>query len=109
SFIRHVLDDQFEFPKQTLPRLWQEKKRIAKRLKINTDANFFCMTVPELPLLKSRLFQEKIAVRDCASFGLESSIRFCIGKEEDNNRLLQVLENHVEGAKKEDFIRKDSL
>lgn len=46
----------------------------------------------------------KSMVRDCTSFGLESCIRFCIGKEEDNNRLLRVLINHMEQVKKDKKI-----
>lgn len=46
----------------------------------------------------ARMLEEHIVVRDCASFGMPSSIRLAVRPHEDNERLVEALEK-VAGAK----------
>ena len=91
AFVIEVLKDNFQFPKETLPNIWWEKKRISAFLNIKTETNYFCKKVDDVERLKLELKENKIAIRDCTSFGLPGYIRFAIRRREENDRLLKFL------------------
>lgn len=91
SFVIEVLKDKFQFPKETLPLIWCEKRRISEILTLKTETNYFCKKVVDVEKLKAILGKNKMAIRDCTSFGLPGYIRFAIRRREENDLLLRFL------------------
>ncbi|MDY6931149.1 MAG: histidinol-phosphate transaminase [Halobacteriota archaeon] len=69
------------------------KKKIAKRLNLHSDANFFIMDVGAATDVRSKLMNKGVCVRDCSSFGLPSRIRFSVRRDEENELLLRSIES----------------
>jgi histidinol-phosphate aminotransferase len=88
AFIEKIIEDGFDFLRNTMPKIWKEKERIEKALGVKSDANYFLMKF-DVDLLKSK----KILVRDCRSFGLNSLIRFSVRKPEENTRLIEAIKS----------------
>ncbi len=86
AFIEKVIEDGFDFLKNTMQKIWKEKKRIEKVLDVKSDANYFLMKF-DANFLKSK----KILVRDCKSFGLDGFIRFSVKRPEENTRLIEAI------------------
>ncbi len=86
AFINKVVEDGFDFLKNTIPKIWKEKSRIEKALGVKSDANYFLMKF-DIGYLKSK----KILVRDCRSFGLDGFIRFSVRKPEENTKLIEAI------------------
>lgn len=96
AFCEKILDDDFSFPLKTLPLIWGERKRISNLLNVETSANYFFTKVNGIETLKKELKDNKIAVRDCESFGYPCHIRFGIRKPHENDRLLEIITRYVE-------------
>ena len=83
------------FLRETIPKVWHQKRRIERELGVRSDANFFLLnTAPfgkKARELKAALLRRGILIRDCTSFGLPSHTRFCVRKEEENERLISAL------------------
>ncbi len=88
AFIEKVIDDGFDFLRNTMPKIWEEKERIEKALSVKSDANYFLMKF-DASLLKSK----KILVRDCKSFGLNGFIRFSVRRPEENTKLIEAIKS----------------
>jgi len=84
-----------EFLNQTRRKIERSKKRIEEAFagSIQTDANFYAFDVGNASAreVKRRLLRCGILVRDCASFGLPSHIRFSVRRDEENEVLLHFL------------------
>jgi histidinol-phosphate aminotransferase len=89
-FLERVIEDGFRFLKLTIPKIWAERERIARKIKLKSDANFFLLKADEHVL--QSLEARSIKVRDCTSFGLPGYIRFAVKKPEENSLLLEALE-----------------
>ncbi|MCW7080438.1 MAG: histidinol-phosphate aminotransferase family protein [Candidatus Methanospirare jalkutatii] len=83
------------FLRETIPKVWRQKRRIERELGVRSDANFFLLnTAPfgkNAREVKAALLRRGILVRDCTSFMLRTHIRFCVRKEEENERLISAL------------------
>jgi len=95
SFCEKILEDDFKFPRKTLPLIWKEKNRISGLTNLKTDANYFFAKVKDIGVLKENLKHKKIAVRDCESFGYPGYIRFCIRKPHENDVLIDNIEKYI--------------
>jgi histidinol-phosphate aminotransferase len=89
AFLEKVIEDEFRFLRDSIPKIWDERNKIEKILGVRSDANFFLMEAGKEIL--TRLKSKKIIVRDCKSFGLENHIRFSVRKPEENAKLIEVL------------------
>ncbi|MFO7966021.1 MAG: aminotransferase class I/II-fold pyridoxal phosphate-dependent enzyme [Archaeoglobaceae archaeon] len=89
AFLKKVVEDEFEFLRETMPRIWKEKDRMERELGVSSDANFFLMKSENKTI--DHLKSEGIVVRDCASMGLNGYIRFSVRKPEENSRLIKAL------------------
>ena len=61
-----------------------------------TNTNFFLFQTGNPEALKAHLWQERILVRDCHSFGLEGFIRVGCHTEKNNSRLIDSLKEYRE-------------
>jgi histidinol-phosphate/aromatic aminotransferase/cobyric acid decarboxylase-like protein len=61
-----------------------------------TGSNFFLVKAPDLQKIKEALWKDYILVRDCASFGLNNIMRLGTRSEEDNARLIAIIEEERE-------------
>jgi histidinol-phosphate aminotransferase len=82
------------FLAQTREKIEASKRRIEKRLKIFSDANFYIAEVGNGREVKNKLLKDGIRVRDCTSFGLHSYIRCSVRKDEENDLLMHFLSNY---------------
>ncbi|AGK62236.1 L-threonine O-3-phosphate decarboxylase [Archaeoglobus sulfaticallidus PM70-1] len=88
AFLEKLIEDKFSFLKQSMPKIWREKRKFESKLGVKGDANFFLMYMPgAVEFLKSK----GIYVRDCSSFGLDGHIRFSIRLPEENDLLIKNL------------------
>lgn len=61
-----------------------------------TESNFICMTFKtEAPALFKEIAIRGIVIRDLSSFGLNHSIRYTIGTEENNKSFISILEELI--------------
>ena len=83
------------FLRETIPKVWRQKRKFERELGVRSDANFFLLnTAPfgkNAREVKAALLCRGILVRDCTSFMLRTHIRFCVRKEEENERLISAL------------------
>lgn len=89
AFLKKVIDDEFEFLRETMPIIWKEKGRMERELGVSSDANFFLMKAGDKTI--EHLKSEGIIVRECASVGLNGFIRFSVRKPKENTRLIELL------------------
>ncbi len=75
----------------TRRRIEQSKKLIERVLDVQSDANYYVLPVGDARSMKARLLRHGMLVRDCTSFGLPAHIRFSVKKDEENERLFQLL------------------
>lgn len=87
AFLEMLLEDSFRFIEETMPLIWEERKRF-EVFGLKTDSNFFLMKKKGA---YEYLRQKGLIVRDCTSFGLKDYIRFSIRKPEENDRLIEAL------------------
>ena len=87
-----------EFLADTREKIKRSKIKIENRLRewdmhVESDANFYVLQVGngKASEVKRELLKQGLLVRDCTSFGLPSHIRFSVGKEEENERLMDAL------------------
>ncbi|RZN41484.1 MAG: histidinol-phosphate aminotransferase family protein [Methanophagales archaeon ANME-1-THS] len=80
-----------EFLGHTREKLERSKRRIEDAWGIHSDANYYILDVGSGTEVKSALLKERIMVRDCTSFGLPSSIRFSVKRDEENELLIRHL------------------
>ncbi len=71
----------------TLPKIKKERNRLKRELGLNTNANFFLADVGRADEAVRQLERNGILVRNCASFGLPSMIRFSVKKPKENKKL----------------------
>jgi histidinol-phosphate aminotransferase len=86
AFVEKVIEDGFRFLRESIPKVWKEKKRIEKELEVKSDANYFLIKFNPISL-----FEKGIIVRDCSSFGLPGYIRFCVRRPEENSVLIDII------------------
>jgi histidinol-phosphate aminotransferase len=85
-----------DFLAVTSDKIEQSKRRMENQLGesdvlIRSDANFYIVDVGNGKNVKRALLKQGLLVRDCASFGLPSHIRFSVQKDEENERLMDAL------------------
>lgn len=84
-----------DFLTRTVRKIERSKKRMEEAFggAIRSDANFYIFDVGRgnASEVKRELLKYGILVRDCASFGLPSHIRFSVRKEEENELLLNAM------------------
>lgn len=104
-------DDASEFMKWSRKKISEAKRELEKEFRsrlgveIETDANFYLLDVGvcgggggesesesgSATLIKEKLLERGILVRDCTSFGLPSHIRFSVRRGEENRMLVGAL------------------
>ena len=84
-----------DFLHESLRKVWQQKRRMEDELDVRSDANFFLFDTSRCDMrardVKKALLSHGILVRDCTSFGLPFHIRFCVRRENENDRLISAL------------------
>lgn len=85
-----------DFLAVTSDKIERSKRRMENQLGesdvlIRSDANFYIVDVGNGKKVKRALLKQGLLVRDCASFGLPSHIRFSVRKDEENERLMDAL------------------
>ncbi|MEL9998471.1 MAG: aminotransferase class I/II-fold pyridoxal phosphate-dependent enzyme [Thermoplasmata archaeon] len=91
KFIEYSLKSD-SYLKNSIERIWNERKRISEKTGLKTDANFFLADVGKRGV-KDILKRKGLLVRDCSSFHLPKAIRFSIRKKSENDFLLNELKN----------------
>ncbi len=92
AFLEFLREDRGAFLRRTLPRIREERERMAGRLKLKSEANFFLMDVGSAGDFVAFARRNGLLVRDCTSFGLPRHIRFSIRRRVENEVLLHVIE-----------------
>ena len=92
SFLNFLAERGWEFLKETIPKIVEERERIEKILGIHTDANFFLMEVGDAREFTAFARKRGVLVRDCTSFHLPRLIRFSIRRREENDILIETIE-----------------
>jgi histidinol-phosphate aminotransferase len=98
QFAGRLALDELTWRQQTLAQL--RKETYTTRLHLQrmgyapreTSTNYFLLPVGDGAAMRSRLLTQRLAVRDCASFGLPEYIRIAVQQPEANERLLAALE-----------------
>jgi histidinol-phosphate aminotransferase len=86
---------------ETLARLRQDTANLCAALRhqgfypLPTTTNYFLMLVPNPPVTRATLLQERLMVRDCTSFGLPDYIRIATQLPAQNALLVEALARHL--------------
>ncbi len=91
AFLEFLIDDNFKFLKESIPKVWKEKKFVEKELNVKSDVNFFIKRVGNVRCVIKKLVNKGIFVRDCSSFNLPHHIRFSLRTHEENIKLVESL------------------
>lgn len=94
SFVEEVLKDNRRFLKKSMQLLHVERKKFTQQLKVKTDVNFFLFKTKNIEKLMRTLSKNKMMVRDCASFGLNNTVRIAIRTKDENEKLMNLLMHH---------------
>ncbi len=88
-----------EYLQSTLAKIRANKKEFVRELKalelqvLPSETHYFLINVGNGKSFRSKLLQEGVQVRDCASFGLPEYVRLATRLPEENERLLKALRN----------------
>ncbi len=91
KILEYIIKDK-KFLKQSLKKIFSEKRRIERELNVKSDANFFLLKAQNLyKYLKSK----GIIVRDCENFSLKGYIRFSVRKKRENDMLIKHIKSYL--------------
>jgi len=96
AFLEFLIEDNFKFLDESLPKIWREKEFIEKELDVKSDVNFFIKKVGGVRNVIKKLVKNGVFVRDCSSFSLPGYIRFSIRTHRENIKLVESLKEVLE-------------